>query len=82
MNKTCAKVKNKYLTLSLVAFLPLSLYGCNDNPGVITQRDLIAPGAILVGDPLTWSVATDPGEQLSATVFDASDSVVFHSGFE
>ena len=82
MNKTCAKAKNKYLTLSLVAFLPLSLYGCNDNPDLIAQRDLIAPGAILVGEPLTWSVATDPGEQLSATVFDASDSVVFHSGFE
>lgn len=82
MNKTCTKLPNRCLTLSLVAFLPLSLYGCSDSPNVNSQRDLVAPGTILVGQPLSWSVATDPGEQLSATVFDADNNVVYHSGFE
>ena len=78
MNKICPNIQNRYLVLSLAAFLSLSFHGCD----ILQQRDLNAPSAILAGEPLIWSVAAEPGEQLSATVFDGSNNVVFHAGFE
>ncbi len=69
---------NRWVVVCLVA-----LAGCGGGGGGgPAGPQIIAPDSVTLGQALAWSVMTDTGRQVRASVYDESDRLLYHRDYE